>query len=163
MRRRCYGRTDAGLSPEGRDHADAIASRLEGEKLHAVYSSPQRRAVQTATPIAVSHELRISLVDDLRELDFGEFEGRSYEEIEEAYPRLYEKWMADPTGLRFPGGEDFDQMRRRVTACIDRLIEIHADATIALVSHGGVNRIALAEALSVPKRNLFRISQDYGH
>ena len=89
---------------EARRHRDAL-EKLEREPVEAVVSSPRRRAVDTATPIARRHDLEVEIVPDLRELDFGELEGRTYDEIADSLPELYATWMAHPTRVRFPGGE----------------------------------------------------------
>src|SRR5581483_2517668 len=101
----CYGSLDVGLSAEGTRHAAELAAVLAGVKCDAVYTSPRMRALDTARPIAAAHELAPVVVDDPREIDFGDFEGRRYEEIEQTEPELYRAWMATPTRVRFPGGE----------------------------------------------------------
>ena len=85
---------------------------LEPEPVAAVVSSPRRRAVDTATPIAGRHGLEVEIVPDLRELDFGELEGRTYDEIADSLPELYAAWMTHPTRVRFPGGECYAELAR---------------------------------------------------
>ena len=116
-RGRCYGRLDVGLSPHGREQAGELARALAGTRLEAVYSSPRRRAVETAAALDPS-----SVVDErLRELDFGEFEGRTYDEIAASHPEVYRRWMETPTEVRFPGGESYSELRRRVLAAVHDL------------------------------------------
>jgi alpha-ribazole phosphatase/probable phosphoglycerate mutase len=103
----------------------------------------------------------VTVVDDLAELDFGEFEGKSYCEIERTYPELYASWMRCPTEVQFPGGETFPRMCERVLGAVRRLRQKRAGTGIVIVSHGGVNRIILADALGAPLTNIFRFGQHY--
>src|SRR5207302_9541483 len=94
----CYGSLDVGLSDEGRRHAAELAGSPAG--YDAVYTSPRLRALETAGPIAAARGLAPVVRDDLREIDFGDFEGRRYEEIEQSEPELYRAWMETPTRVR---------------------------------------------------------------
>ena len=159
---RCYGALDISLSSSGRLHARQLARRLGRIPLSAVYSSPLKRAVDTAAPIAAAHELTTTVDDDLREIDFGDFEGRSYAEIEQGHPEVYRQWMETPTLVQFPGGESYATVRRRAVGAMEALRERHRGGTIAVVSHGGVLRAMLAECLSMPDHAIFRLEQGYG-
>jgi alpha-ribazole phosphatase/probable phosphoglycerate mutase len=162
VRGRCYGSLDTGLSPAGREQAAYLAERLSGEPFAALCSSPRRRAVDTAEAIAAPHQLGVSILPDFRELDFGDFEGRPYDDIAATHPELYRKWMENPTSVQFPNGESFAQMRARVLGAWRTLLARHDGQTIGIVAHGGVVRIVLSDALGVPDENLFRIAQRYG-
>src|SRR5205814_3693793 len=93
----------------------------------------------------------------LAELDFGELEGRRYDEIARDRPELYRQWMEAPTTVRFPGGESYADLRARVTAALAELRARHEGGVFALVAHGGVLRAALAEALALPDEAIFRL------
>src|SRR3974390_2936587 len=95
-------------------------------------------------------------------MDFGSFEGRSYDEIAALYPDLYRQWMVHPTETQFPGGENFNQMSMRVLEATRLLVKRHCGESIAVLTHGGAIRIILADALDMPSRNIFRIGQGYG-
>jgi alpha-ribazole phosphatase/probable phosphoglycerate mutase len=97
----------------------------------------------------------------LREIDFGDFEGLAYDDIAARYPELYRQWMEAPTEVRFPNGESFCEMQSRVLRAFDAIEREWRGETVAMVSHGGVNRILIAWALQIPDRYLFRIAQDY--
>jgi alpha-ribazole phosphatase len=158
---RCYGRWDWGLSDRGQCQAQMAAQALSGEPLAAVYSSPRRRAWQSAEFLGKAKGLAVQILEGLCEIDFGDFEGLTYEEIEKQYPELYQRWMTRPTEIHFPGGESFAQMQTRVIATTTKLCQRHQGQSIAIVSHGGVNRIILAEALGMPATHIFRIAQRY--
>jgi len=158
---RCYGRLDWGLSDRGKVQAQMAAQVLSGEPLAAIYSSPRRRARQSAEFLGKAKGLAVEILDGLCEIDFGDFEGLTYEEIEKQYPERYQRWMTRPTETHFPGGESFAQMQTRVIATTSKLCERHKGESIAIISHGGVNRIILAEALGMPPTRIFRIAQRY--
>lgn len=127
---------------------------------HAIYSSPSLRAVESArlrgagTPSLMTDEC-------LREIDFGEFEGLTYREIELRYPDAYAAWMTRPTDVTFPGGESFAGMAARVRGALERIRGTHRGDTVAVVSHGGINRVALAAALGLEPSRIFRLAQAY--
>jgi alpha-ribazole phosphatase len=158
---RCYGRLDWGLSDRGQVQAQMAAQALSGEPLAAIYSSPRRRARQSAEFLGKAKGLAVEILEGLCEIDFGDFEGLTYEEIEKQYPTQYQSWMTRPTETHFPGGESFAQMQTRVIATTSKLCVRHRGESIAIVSHGGVNRIILAEALGMPPTHIFRIAQRY--
>jgi alpha-ribazole phosphatase len=154
-RGRCYGRLDVELSEQGRRQADALAVTLRDEPIDLVVSSPRVRAVQTAAALGRTFE-----VDDrLSELDFGDFEGRTYEQLERDEPELFRRWMSSPTTVRFPNGESYADLRRRATAA---LADARSRAESAVVvTHGGVIRAGLAAWLELPDHAIFRLDQRY--
>jgi alpha-ribazole phosphatase len=152
----CYGRLDIGLSDAGREHAEQLAAALERHEWEAVYSSPRLRARETA--VAVNRDVIVD--DDLREIDFGELEGRSYDEIAATDPVLYRAWMERPTSVRFPGGESFAELKVRALEALDRICAAHEAAVV--VTHGGVLRAGLAAWLGMPDEAIFRLDQRYG-
>ena len=156
-RGRCYGRLNVALSPTGLASAERLAESLREVELDAVYVSPRLRAVQTAAALRG----RPTVDDRLRELDFGELEGRAYDEIEREHPDLFRRWMETPTLVRFPGGESYAELRERVAAAMDDVVAAATDRTVALVSHGGVIRAALARALGLPEERAFAFDVGY--
>lgn len=158
---RCYGSLDMKLSEAGIRQAHEVAEALQAEPLAAIYASPRQRCVEAAEILAGATGCPLRTVDALRELDFGAFEGRTYDEIAALYPEVYRQWMESPTEVQFPGGEGFSQMRSRVLAAAADLLGRHNGQTVALVTHGGAIRILLAEALCMPAANLFRLGQRY--
>jgi alpha-ribazole phosphatase/probable phosphoglycerate mutase len=161
MRGRCYGRLDVGLSSAGRLQAERAARFLAEAPLLRIYTSPRQRAMESAAPLAELKGMAVDTEAAFREIDFGLFEGLSYEEAEQRYPEVYAEWMAHPTRVRFPEGESYPEMRERVLSAGRVLRTRHEGETFVLVSHGGVNRTLLAEALGMPDANLFRMEQGY--
>ena len=159
-RGRCYGTLDVGLSPLGRAQCAALAAALSKEPVAAVVASPRVRALETAAAIARPHGLDVVVDEDLRELDLGELEGRTYDEIAAALPDLYAAWMSTPTDVRFPGGESYADLRARALVAVERLRASHDGATVVSVTHGGVVRAVVSETLGVPAERIFRIAVD---
>jgi alpha-ribazole phosphatase/probable phosphoglycerate mutase len=151
-RGRCYGSLDVDLSPAGR----AALRGLRLPPLDAVYASPRRRALETAAALGEP-----VVLDGLRELDFGELEGRTYDEIAAERPELYRAWMETPTEVAFPGGESFRELRERAVAAVDVLRVQHDGETVAAVTHGGVVRAVLGHVLRMPDEAIFRLEQRY--
>jgi len=158
---RCYGRLDVGLSLEGRKQLERVADNLRSEPLAAIYTSPLRRTVESATILGRHHSCGVEILAGAREIDFGDFEGLSYDEIAQTYPEIYRDWMEKPTETQFPNGESFEHMRTRVAQTAEFLRSRHARQSVVLVTHGGVARIILAEALELSSTNIFRIAQRY--
>jgi broad specificity phosphatase PhoE len=152
---RCYGALDVGLSDEGRAQARSVAARIES--VEAVYSSPRLRAVETAR--LVKPELEPRIEPALREIDFGRFEGLSYDEAAAREPELYRLWMERPTEVTFPGGESWPMVRDRVRQFAAGMRRHHA--SVLIVAHGGPIRALLAEALGLPDPHIFRIDQSF--
>lgn len=153
-RGRCYGSLDVGLSEAGLRNAHELATRLEG--YDAVWTSPRLRARQTAAALTPSSNVD----EDLRELDFGELEGRTFDEIAASEPELYRAWMETPTRVRFPGGEGYADLKVRAVRCLERIWEEHD--VVVVVTHGGVIRAGLAAWLGMPDESIFRIDVRYG-
>jgi alpha-ribazole phosphatase len=162
VRGRCYGRFDVGLSESGRRHAEELGKALSPLGLEAIYGSGLRRALETAEAIAAPLGLSVQVDPALRELDFGEFEGRSYDELAAAEPLLYRAWMENPTAVRFPSGESYADLRARVLRLLAEVREHHRQSVIGIVAHGGVTRTVLADALGMPNDRIFDLEQDYG-
>ena len=166
MRGRYLGRTDPPLSDRGRAQAAALARRLAGKPLAAIYSSPLQRAMATAKAIAALHGLEVKEVADLAELDFGVWDGLSYGEIERRDPERLVCWLADPAVIHPPGGETLAHMSQRVVAATRGLsqsaaiVARHPQGAVAIISHGGPIRALVCHALGLPLEAHWRIRQD---
>jgi len=157
----CYGSLDVGLSDKGRAQMKQVAGDLRAEPVTAIYSSPRARALESARILSQVQPCSLEVVADLREIDFGDFEGLSYDEIAARYPELYRQWMETPTEVRFPNGESFSEMRARVLRAFEANRRERQGQTVVIVSHGGVNRILIAWALEIPDHCVFRLAQDH--
>ncbi|MGB9660567.1 MAG: alpha-ribazole phosphatase [Moorellaceae bacterium] len=134
---RYQGHIDIALSLQGRRQAALLRDRLREEKLVAVYTSDLKRARETAVIIAEPHGLPVVEVPDLRELNFGLWEGLTYQEIAACYTKDLEEWLAHPAVKQIPGGESFAQVQKRTSGVITKIIAEHPGEKVAIVSHGG--------------------------
>jgi alpha-ribazole phosphatase len=142
------------------DNADnQNASNSSG--LQALYCSGLARAVQSAEIIAEQFDLVPILAPDLRERSFGIWEGMTFSEIREQYPTEFAFWAENPLAYSPMGGETTLDVRDRVIPVISDIVNKHAGQEVAVVAHGGVNRIILCHILGIPLENIFRIEQDY--
>jgi broad specificity phosphatase PhoE len=139
--------------------ARALAGALLACPLVAVYTSPLRRAVETALVVADPHGLDPIEVEDLREIDFGDVKGLGFDDLP---PELQTGLLQDPTTVRFPGGETYRELRARVCAAIDRIVADHRGETVGVVTHAGAIRAALADWLRIADEAIFRIDQRHG-
>ncbi|MDA8240473.1 MAG: histidine phosphatase family protein [Nitrospiraceae bacterium] len=130
-------------------------------KLEAVYCSDLSRSVKSAEPIASPHGYEPIRVPDLRERNFGIWEDMSFVEIRELYPEEFNAWADNPHQFSPPGGESTLDLRNRVLPSFNRILDSHQGQCVAIVAHGGVNRVLLCHILGVPLENIFRIEQDY--
>ena len=157
----CAGRMPGiGLTERGRAEIAAVAERLAGEGVAAVYASPLQRTRESAEIVAARLGLPIDFRDDLIELDFGEWTGATFESIR-ADPR-WEIWRMQRSLARIPGGESMRQVQRRAVEAILEIAEPHLDETVVAVSHGDVIRAVLAFALGMPLNFYGRIEVGQG-
>ena len=158
--KRYQGQQDIPLDDVGRRQADALAHRLSREPVTAVYSSDLERAMQTAQAIAEAHQIEARPVAGLRELDFGEFEGKTSEELERDLPAELESWRLDSMTMRPPGGETMLELDARVKSWFSATIGEHENETIAIVAHGGPVRRLIALLLNLSLDSYWRIRVD---
>lgn len=158
---RFVGHTDVALSPAGLAQVAALAERLRAEPIEAVYASDLLRAQQSAAPLAAAHGLDPVAVPPLREMAMGRWEGLTFAEIRAREPELCDRWLADPVTIAFPDGESLADLRARAVPALRTLVARHAGRRIAVIAHGGTNRVILGEALGLPLGNVLRLAQDY--
>jgi len=136
--------------------------RTRSTELSAVYCSDLSRAITSAEIIAEPHSLKPIIVSSLRERNFGLWEGMSFDEIREKYPLEFDAWADNPLKFSPLEGESTSAMKDRVIQAMNDIMENRNKENIAIVAHGGVNRIILCHILEIPLENIFRIEQDYG-
>jgi alpha-ribazole phosphatase len=157
---RYQGHTDVELSDTGREQARLLADRLRSEKIKAVYSSDLKRAYETASILAAPHQLKVQIAEELREINFGVWEGLTFKEISEKYKELAEKWYQSPASVRIPKGETFFEVKERAYNAIMKLLKENDPGTIIVVAHGGTIRAIICGLLDIDLNHAFRIQQD---
>ena len=141
---RFQGHADPPLNDTGRSQGAALAVELKDVELAAVYSSPLRRAFETAELVAAPHRLTPVAVEALREVDVGSWQGLTREELEARVPEQFARWL--DYGQGWDDGESYEALARRVVAALLRLAAAHDGERILAVTHGGPIRAALAFA-----------------
>ena len=148
---------------EKRESTESV-SALQGSMppgLEAVYTSDLSRAVRSAQVIAEPFGLLPVETPDFRERNFGIWEGMAFTEIKEKYTKEFECWANNPLKYSPIGGESTVRVKDRVLPSLYRILNSHKGKNIAVVAHGGVNRIILCHFLGIPLENIFRIEQGY--
>jgi broad specificity phosphatase PhoE len=153
---------DSELVALGYDQAQAVAAALRGYAVAKIYSSPLKRAVQTAEMIATACGAVLALEPALVEADLGAWTGLSWPEVERRWPSEYRAFHDDAERHGYLGGENLAQVRDRALPVLQRLADRHRGETVAVVSHGGVLRALLAHWIGLPLRYARRIPQDNG-
>lgn len=136
------------LNEIGRGQAQDLALRLAGLPFTAVYSSPLERAVQTAEPIATTLHLPTMVCDDFLELDFGEWTGKSFEEL--GSRREFQVFNSFRSSTLIPGGESMAEAQARIIRGIQKLRAKHPGQTVAVVSHADLIKSALMFFAGMP-------------
>lgn len=160
--RRYNGHIDIDITQNGVEQMHRLANLLSGKNISAVYSSDLIRSVKGADIISRGLKTSFTPFRELRERSVGAWEGLTVEEIKERFPSEYTLWRADLMNYRPPGGECLRDIQCRVLPFYKKLVADHPDQEIAMLLHGGVNRVILADTLGMPPLNLFAIDQDYG-
>ena len=144
------GRDDVPLNERGLWQAERVAQALAREPLTAVYSSPLRRTLDTASAVAAPHGLDVRIERGLIEMDVGEVDGLTFAEVGSRYPGLLEAWASDEGPSKpLPGGESLVDVDERAWATVQDLAARHADETVAAVTHNFVILSLLIRVLGI--------------
>jgi 2,3-bisphosphoglycerate-dependent phosphoglycerate mutase len=143
---RIQGQLDISLNEKGRWQASQAGKAMASESVDAIFSSDLARAYETALAVAKHHGLDVQIERDLREREFGSFQGKTFAEIEAQMPEEALLWRKRVPDFSPGGGESLLQFRERVTQCIRVLAAQNAGKHIMIVSHGGVMDIIYREA-----------------
>lgn len=157
---RFRGRIDVPLNATGRAQAEAVANRLASYRIAAIFSSPLTRAMDTAEAIARRTGLVVEKLEGLNDLDFGQWQGLSPQEVAGKFPTEFDSFRTAPIGLRFPGGESLEDVRLRSTAAVNDLVPRYEDAIVVLVSHNVVCRILILALLGLDDSHFWQIGQE---
>jgi probable phosphoglycerate mutase len=154
------GFADIDLNETGREQARAIASALEGEEITALYSSPLKRTRHTAQPIAETHHLEVNIEPNLREINAGDIDGLSMEEMSREYEDFYKEWMLGKGSVRMPGGESLEELQHRAWGAVQDIMSRHQGTTVAVVSHNLVILAVICRSLGLDIAYFRKLRQD---
>jgi broad specificity phosphatase PhoE len=156
--RQFSGRTDVQLTPLGRRQARALGRRLRDYAIDAAYASPLIRARETAEIALRGREVAPQPEPGLREISFGDWEGRGFEEIRERWPEEWGQLRAFDERFCAPNGEPLVEAQQRVVAAAVAIVGRHPDQTVLLTAHGGTLQLLLSHVLGMPAGSMFRIA-----
>lgn len=153
---RFQGHADQPLNETGRAQARALADELSDVRADAIYSSDLVRARETAEILSRRLGLPVTVLHELREIDVGDWEGLTREEIEARFPEAYLAWRSGKTG--WSGGESYDELTARVVPALERIALAHPNGRVVVVGHGGTIRAVRARisGVSVAEHRLAR-------
>jgi broad specificity phosphatase PhoE len=155
------GRIDMGLSALGHTQAEALAMWLATRGIQTVYASPMQRVQLTLAPFLQRFAGTPTLLPGLREVDFGDWTGCGWNEIEQKFGMSAYNWLELMETDAIPGGERVSEFRDRVTRSLAHIVANSEDQTVAVFAHGGVIRMALAVLLNLPLSKFEHIEVDY--
>jgi alpha-ribazole phosphatase len=161
QRRRFIGHLDVPLSETGKAELKALAARLSKIPLAAVYASDLARARRSAEIVAAPHGLTPRLTSSLREMAMGRWEGLTAEEIKSREPEAYRDWLSKVGEFPFPEGESVPDLVARSWPVVESIVKAHPGEHVAVVAHGGTNRVLLCRALGLPLERFLGFGQDY--
>ena len=149
--------SDTELSESGRRQAEKLALALKDVPLTAIYSSPLKRAMDTAAAIARYHNLKITPDPGLKEVHVGEFEGMTLEKFATGFGQFVVDWQTKGESVNFNGGENLGKFKDRVWASVQNIVESNPGGEVVLVSHFFVTATIVCTALGLPITHLVHI------
>lgn len=160
--RRYKGHIDVPLSEMGIVQIKRLSKYISRDTvLTAVYTSDLSRAVTSAEIVAEPHGIKPVSVKGIKERNFGVWEGMSFDEIREIWPEAFNAWAENPLEFSPMEGESTGEVRERAVKAFNEIVARHNGSTIAIMAHGGINRVLICELLGIPLENIFRIEQDF--
>ena len=154
------GRMDIPLDETGKKEVHLAGEALKDETLHAIYSSPLSRSIETAENIAKFQNVEVTPLEAIIDISYGEWEGVSRVEVQKKYPDLYDLWLKAPHKVTFPKGESLEAVRVRTMGAIENLLEKHKNENIALVAHRAPNKVICCNLIGIDNSNFWRLQQD---
>ena len=154
------GRADIPLDETGKKEVHLAGEALKDETLHAVYSSPLSRSMETAENIAKFHNLPVTPLEAIIDISYGEWEGVGLKEVQQQSPDLYALWLQEPHKIRFPQGETLEEVCSRIMEALEDLLIKHRNENIVLVAHRVPNKVICCTLLGLDNSNFWRIQQD---
>jgi broad specificity phosphatase PhoE len=156
------GRVDVPLSEAGLEMAEKLGEYLNSEKIDIIYASPLQRAVRTAAPLAGQLGLEVHQVEDLIDINYGEWQGLGDGEVREKYPELHRGWLETPEQVRIPGGETLEEVRGRALPFLREAVAGCGDGKLTIVSHRVVNKVLICALLGLENSSFWNIKVDTG-
>lgn len=157
---RFQGHSDISLTDQGKLQASALGKRLQREQFSSFYASDLGRAFETASIIASHHKLEVHQEPAFREINFGNWEGLTFEQIKEQYAEAAAKWWKEPFTNQVPGGESLEEVVERSMMALQKICQRHKGQNILIATHGGVIRSIICQVLGIDLNEYWRLRQD---
>ena len=155
------GKIDMELSPLGLEQVQALADYFHRHPPHVMYASPMKRVQQTLAPLAQQTGLQPTVLKDLREVDFGEWTGLSWDQVAERFKVSAFNWLDQLEIRGIKGTETTEDFRARVNAGLQQILTESAHKEIAVICHGGVIRMLLSLLLDLPFTKMAAFDIEY--
>jgi len=159
--KRFIGQIDLPLSEEGISQAKRLQQELSCVRLNHIFCSNLQRSLHTANIIAEKHSIKPEITTQIREINLGNWEGKTFDEIIRKYPDEFKQRGKDIANFRPPGGESFADCSKRVMAEFERIVQ-NTTGHILITGHAGINRTIICHIMGIPLEKIFSFSQDYG-
>ena len=153
------GRADVALDEVGIKQAELLGKYLSSLKLQAIYSSPLRRALDTARIVARYQQLSVQIADGLTDFDYGKWQSLTAQEVKRQYPTLYHEWLTNPHTVRMPEGESLEDVGARALPVVEEVIAKY-QGEVLLVSHRVVNKVLICSLLGLDNSRFWNIKLD---
>lgn len=155
------GRADVNLDEIGIKQAELLGKYLSNWELEAIYSSPVKRALDTANIIARRQKVSVHIAEGLIDFDFGEWQSLPEKEVKRLHPAVLDEWHNNPHKVKMPGGESLDDVRERAVEVVNDVLSRH-QGNVLLVSHRVVIKVLICYLLGLDNSHFWNINHDVG-
>jgi alpha-ribazole phosphatase len=155
------GHSDPPLNSRGYKQLTKLLAVMKNKEIKAVYSSDLRRGRTTAKALAVSLNLPFSSISNLREIDFGDWEGATWDQVERMNSAVAQRWLDSYPNSHAPNGEASEHFSERVLTEVNRISTVARLGSVALVTHAGVMRVVLTRLCGIDDQEAWRLTADY--
>ncbi len=154
------GQIDIELDETGLKQAELLGEYLSQRKLDAVFSSPLKRAVQTAEAIVRHHGLAVEIASGLNDINFGEWQGLSVQKVRTRFNKLFATWVSEPHRVSMPSGESLVDVHQRTLTVVNQMVYEYEGKVVVIVSHRVVNKVLICCLLGLDNSHFWDIRLD---
>ncbi len=156
-----YGQTDYPLCEEGERLAEQIGEKIKNVTFDGIFSSTLLRARHTAELTVPKHKNKIQTVKDLSEINVGDWEGKSYDEVRTKWEELYDARKVSFDSVAPPNGESFLDLQKRTVPAFEKILSRYAEGNLLVVAHGGVIWTIICHYFNFVLNDIFFYPMDY--
>lgn len=156
LKNRYCGFTDISINDIGKIRARKIKKKLKGLKIDKIFCSDLKRSWQTAKIIFNHKKCFITKTPNLREIDFGIWDGLNFKQVIKEQPLIYKKWLKNPFSVDIPDGEKMSSFVNRIKKELKSIVKDNTQKTVAMVGHAGPLRVILNAALGIKRKDFWK-------